>query len=133
MKTRGHETDELTLQLKCLAAGLFRPDIANPGAIADNLPLFGGSLCLDSMDALELAICIEEEFGIAVHSSGEIQGPFASFASLAAFLSAHPPAGPARRPIPGKRPARRARFPVYRSNPSCQSTTPLKLAPFLPV
>lgn len=127
------------MRLKCLAAALFRPDIPNPGAIADDLPLIGGSLCRDSIDALELAICIEEEFGIAIRSECDSQGVFNSFASLASFLCAHAPAArAARRPVPAgvQAPAvpsaGRARSSHSRVIPSCQSTTPLKLARSLP-
>jgi len=125
---------DVILQLKCLAAGLFRPDILNPGAIDDDLPLIGGSLCRDSVDALELAICIEEEFGIAIRSEGYSQGVFKNFASLADFLCAQAPARVARRSVPAEvqastsRSAGRVRSAHFRVTPSCQSTTPLKMA-----
>jgi len=75
---------------------MYRPDILDPGAIADDVPLIDSSLCLDSLDALELAICVEEEFGVAIHTGTESGKAFASFASLAAFLCAHGPADAAR-------------------------------------
>lgn len=38
----------------------------SPDEIADDSPLFGTGLSLDSVDALEIAILIELEFGVAV-------------------------------------------------------------------
>lgn len=38
----------------------------SPEEIADDSPLFGTGLGLDSVDALEIAILIELEFGVAV-------------------------------------------------------------------
>ncbi len=37
-----------------------------PEAIADDLPLFGAGFGLDSIDALELVVALEREFGIAI-------------------------------------------------------------------
>ena len=37
-----------------------------PGDIADDVPLFGTGLGLDSVDALELVLEIEREFGVKV-------------------------------------------------------------------
>ena len=34
--------------------------------IADDAPLFGGGLLLDSLDTLEIAVAIEAEFGVAL-------------------------------------------------------------------
>jgi acyl carrier protein len=38
----------------------------DPEAIADDALLFGGGLGLDSLDALQLAMCIEEKFGVRI-------------------------------------------------------------------
>jgi|ERR1035438_569450 acyl carrier protein len=89
----------LLLELKCLIAAMFRPDVLEPGAIADDLPLLEAGLCLDSIDALELAICVEEKFGIAIRGRSESQRVFASLGSLANFLSAHAPARIAPSPV----------------------------------
>jgi len=41
-----------------------------PDEIADNLPLFGaGGLGLDSIDALELVVSMEKNFGVGVPNS----------------------------------------------------------------
>ena len=99
MKIQNLDHDLLLLELKCLIAAMFRPDVLDPGAIADDLPLLDAGLCLDSLDALELAICVEEKFGIAIRGRAESQRVFASLGSLAGFLSAHAPARTAPSPV----------------------------------
>ena len=74
--------------MKHLVAEMFRLDILQPDKINDNEPLIGGRLGLDSLDTLELAICIEEEFGISVCSGIASRGAFHNIASLANFIYA---------------------------------------------
>jgi acyl carrier protein len=40
-----------------------------PESIENNKPLFGGGLGLDSIDALELVIALEKEFGVRIPDS----------------------------------------------------------------
>jgi acyl carrier protein len=59
----------------------------DPASIGDDQPLFGGPLGLDSVDALELVVAIEREFGVAVPSE-EVGGEtFASISKLADWLA----------------------------------------------
>lgn len=55
--------------------------------IADDLPLFGGGLGLDSLDALQLAMAVEERFGVAVPEGEAAKQAFASVAALAAHVA----------------------------------------------
>ena len=57
-----------------------------PERIADDEPLFGGVLGLDSVDALELVVALEKEFGISVESHEIDRNVFGSVADLAAFV-----------------------------------------------
>jgi acyl carrier protein len=81
VRNRCHDQDLLLSQLKWLIAGMFRADMLEPDRMGD-------SLCLDSLDLLELAICIEEEFGVAILCAEESQSAFTSIASLADFVHA---------------------------------------------
>ena len=57
--------------------------------IADDLVLFGPSgLGLDSLDALQLATAIEEQFEITVPDDKEHKSVFRSVDTLAAFVQA---------------------------------------------
>lgn len=51
--------------------------------IEDEAPLFGGGLGLDSLDALQLAMAIEERFGVRLPEGDAARPVFASVAALA--------------------------------------------------
>lgn len=61
--------------------------------IADDAPLFGEGLGLDSLDALQLAMAVEERFGVMVPEGEPGRAVFASVAALAEFIAAHGGAG----------------------------------------
>jgi acyl carrier protein len=90
------DQDTLLSQLKHLIADMFRIDIIEPDKIADHEPLVGGRLGLDSLDALELALCIEEVFGIRICVLEESHHAFASIVVLADFILARLPANRTR-------------------------------------
>ena len=54
--------------------------------IADDEPLFGGRLGLDSLDALELAVALESRYGVTVPDGEEGRSVFASVASIARYV-----------------------------------------------
>ncbi len=60
----------------------------SPQDIDDDGPLFGDGLGLDSLDALQLAISIEESFGVQVPEGDEARPIFASVNSLVAHIVA---------------------------------------------
>ena len=49
-----------------------------PADIDDKAPLFGAGLGLDSLDALQLAMCIEERFGVKIPEGDAARPIFAS-------------------------------------------------------
>lgn len=55
--------------------------------IEDQAPLFGAGLGLDSLDALQLAMAIEERFGVRLPEGEAARPVFASVAALAAEVS----------------------------------------------
>jgi acyl carrier protein len=54
--------------------------------IDDDAPLFGEGLGLDSIDALELVVGIERQFGIRIADAEMGRKAFASVNALAAFV-----------------------------------------------
>jgi acyl carrier protein len=54
--------------------------------IPDDEPLFNGGLGLDSIDALEIVVMLESEFGIRVKSEGSARDNFRSISALADFV-----------------------------------------------
>jgi acyl carrier protein len=81
--------DPLILKLKVLVVETLRLEDIVPAEIPDNEPLIGGGLSLDSIDALELVVRLEKEFGIKISSSEESRTALASIESLAAYIRAH--------------------------------------------
>jgi len=64
-----------------------------PEQIGDDAPLFGpGGLELDSIDALELVVMLEKNYGIVIKDMEEGRPAFRSALSLAEFIEAKRPA-----------------------------------------
>ena len=59
-----------------------------PEAIETDAPLFGEGLGLDSVDALELVVALEKEFGIKIKSQEIGREVFSSVATLSQFIEA---------------------------------------------
>lgn len=60
--------------------------------IDDAAPLFGEGLGLDSLDALQLAMVVEEKFGVKVPEGDAARAIFASVDALVAHIVANQPA-----------------------------------------
>ena len=65
-------------QLKELMVSELNLEGKRPDDIDDAAPLFGEGLGLDSLDALQLAMSIEERFGVRVPEGDEARPIFAS-------------------------------------------------------
>jgi acyl carrier protein len=88
--------DETSLraEIKALIVSALHLEGKAPADLADHAPLFGeGGLGLDSLDALELAMAIEERFAVRLPEGDEARPVFRSVASLAAFVAAAGGAG----------------------------------------
>jgi acyl carrier protein len=60
-----------------------------PESIGDDTPLFSPEgLALDSIDALELAVSIEKNFGVATPSAEVAREAFVSVNTVAAYITA---------------------------------------------
>jgi acyl carrier protein len=55
----------------------------DPSSIEDDAPLFGGGLGLDSLDALQLAMTIEEKLGVRIPEGDEARAIFRSVRAIA--------------------------------------------------
>ena len=63
-----------------------------PEQIDDDAPLFGLGLGLDSIDALELVVLLEKDYGIVIKDIEEGRPAFRSVRTLADFITAKRPA-----------------------------------------
>ncbi|MCQ2050821.1 MAG: phosphopantetheine-binding protein [Bacteroidaceae bacterium] len=59
----------------------------NPDEIDANAPLFGEGLGLDSIDALELIVLLEKNYGIKLANAAEGKKIFQSVAVMADYIS----------------------------------------------
>ena len=82
------ERETLKRRLKELLVSGLRLQDTEPASIADDQPIFVEGLGLDSIDALELVVLIEEHFGIAIPDEEVGKSAFASIAALAEYISA---------------------------------------------
>lgn len=57
-----------------------------PGEIGTDLPLFGEGLGLDSVEALELVVGIEEEFEVSIGEAADLKDRLFSVRTIGAFV-----------------------------------------------
>ncbi|OJU75111.1 MAG: acyl carrier protein [Bacteroidetes bacterium 47-18] len=60
-----------------------------PDEIADDAPLFGDGLGLDSIDSLELMVLLERNYGIKIEDASEGRNIMHSVQSMASYIDAH--------------------------------------------
>ena len=87
-------SDPLISRLKHLIVSTLKLEDVDPAQMADDEPLIGSGLNLDSIDALELVVTLEKEFGIKISSSEESRQALTSIAHLAEYIRVR--ADPAR-------------------------------------
>ncbi|MEZ4297936.1 MAG: phosphopantetheine-binding protein [Polyangiaceae bacterium] len=75
--------DQVRTELKELIVSELNLEGKSPSDIDDAAPLFGAGLGLDSLDALQLAMSVEEKFGVRIPEGDEARAIFASINSLA--------------------------------------------------
>lgn len=88
--------DPLKTKLKQLIVTTLKLEDVKPEDLADDEPLIGSGLNLDSIDALELVVTLEKEYGIKIKSSEESRVALSSISHLAEFIRSR--ADPARLP-----------------------------------
>jgi len=78
---------DLTSEIKALLVSELNLAGRDPEAIVDDAPLFGeGGLGLDSLDALQIAMLVEERFGVRVPEGDDARPIFRSVSTLAEFI-----------------------------------------------
>jgi acyl carrier protein len=79
-------TNDLRRRLKELLIERLKFEDMTPEDIPDDEPLFGGGLGLDSIDALEIVVMLESEFGIKVKNETSARESFRSISTLASYV-----------------------------------------------
>ena len=85
------ESTDLRENLKRLIVDRLNLIDITPADIGDETPLFKTGLGLDSIDALELTLNVEKEYGVKVANSEQALQAFQSVSTLAAFIEARRP------------------------------------------
>jgi len=78
---------EVAGRVKRLIVENLHLDGLRPEMIDEQAPLFGDGLGLDSVDALELVVAVEKDFGIKIKSNEIGRDVFSSVASLSRFIA----------------------------------------------
>ena len=78
--------DFLKQQIKGMISDNLDIDSDEVSELADDEPLIGGSLDLDSIDALELVIQIEKRYGVKIQNSEETKEALSSIDVLADYI-----------------------------------------------
>jgi acyl carrier protein len=81
--------EELIPKVKQLIIDSLRIEGMSPDEIETDAPLFGEGLGLDSIDALQLVVAMEKEFGVVVPDAATGTTVFASVRSMAGYIAEH--------------------------------------------
>lgn len=78
--------EDLIVKLKEQIIEQLNLEDMEPGDIDTEEPLFGDGLGLDSIDALELIVLLEKEYGIKIRNPKDGQKIFFSISSMAEYI-----------------------------------------------
>ena len=87
--TREQELAAICGQLKQLLVSHLALRDVTPEQIQDDAPLFGEGLGLDSLDAVEIAVILQRNFGIQIKDMEVGRQVFQSVSTLATFILDH--------------------------------------------
>jgi acyl carrier protein len=82
-------SEELIVQVKQLIIDSLRIEGLTPDEIDTDAPLFGEGLGLDSIDALQLVVAMEKDFGVIVPDAETGTIVFQSVRSMAQYIAEH--------------------------------------------
>lgn len=80
---------DLKQRVKAMIIDRLKLEGMTPDQIEDQAPLFGEGLGLDSIDALELVLGIEQVFGVKIEDEASGTKAFRSVEALTAFIAEH--------------------------------------------
>lgn len=81
--------DELIVELKKEIIDVLNLEGVSPDDIDANAPLFGEGLGLDSIDALEIIVLLEKNYGIKMNNPNEAKAIFSSVHTIAEYVAAN--------------------------------------------
>ncbi len=81
--------ETLKAELKAQIIDALNLEDMEPADIMDDQPLFGEGLGLDSIDALELIVLLDKQYGIKLSNPKEGKAIFQSINSMADYIAAY--------------------------------------------
>jgi len=81
--------EDLIPKVKQMIIDSLRIEGMSPDEIETDAPLFGEGLGLDSIDALQLVVAMEKDFGVVVPDAATGSSVFASVRSMAGYIAEH--------------------------------------------
>lgn len=81
--------ENLQEELKAKIIEVLNLEDVNPADIENDAPLFGGGLGLDSIDALELIVLLDKQYGIKLADPKKGKEIFDSINTMAAYITEH--------------------------------------------
>lgn len=81
--------EQLINELKAEIINVLNLEGMTPEDIDENSPLFGEGLGLDSIDALELIVLMEKNYGIKLANAAEGRDIFKSVRVMAEYINEH--------------------------------------------
>lgn len=81
--------EELIQKLKVEIIEVLNLEEMEPKDIENDAPLFGDGLGLDSIDALELIVLLEKNYGIKIEDPKDGRKIFFSIRTMAEFITEH--------------------------------------------
>lgn len=82
-------SEELITQVKQMIIDSLRIEGMAPADIETDAPLFGEGLGLDSIDALQLVVAMEKQFGVVVPDAATGTKVFQSVRTMAGYIAEH--------------------------------------------
>jgi len=82
-------SEALIPKVKQMIIESLRIEGMSPDEIETDAPLFGEGLGLDSIDALQLVVAMEKDFGVVVPDAATGTKVFASVRSMADYIAEH--------------------------------------------
>jgi acyl carrier protein len=83
--------EELVLELQNLIIKQLNLQDVKPESFDENTPLFGEGLGLDSIDALELVVLLDKNYGIKLYDPKESRKIFYNVKTIAEYIQANRP------------------------------------------
>ncbi|SNB47641.1 phosphopantetheine-binding protein [Geobacter sp. DSM 9736] len=82
-------SEEFITEVKQLIINALRIEGMSPDEIETEAPLFGEGLGLDSIDALQLVVAMEKDYGVVVADAATGTEVFRSVRSMAEYIAEH--------------------------------------------